>query len=628
MALCDTNGGMLPSQPHRRRGLTTEGANQAATGTAVDNAGNSATDPAKVSIDKTLPTISSARDRAPNGNGWYKADVIVTFTCGDALSGVATCSTAQTVGEGANQSATGSVTDAAGNSASTTNSGINVDKTAPTITGAPTTSPNADGWYNGNVTIHWTCSDALSGIQGTCPADSVITGSGSALTASASVSDKAGNTTLATSAPVKIDRLAPVTASDAPATWQNADVTVSFSAVDDLSGVKTTFITVNGGSPQAGTSITISAEGTTTLGFWSADFAGNVELAHSVSVMIDKTKPTIVGSRTPAANANGWNNSDVGVNFSCSDELNGSGIASCDGSTTLTDEGANQSVTGTATDVAGNGESATVSGISIDKTAPELAGAPTTSPNGNGWYNGDVTIDWTCSDALSGIDGACPPDDTISSEGTGLTAAAAVSDRSGNATNATSTPAVNIDRTAPVTVATAPPAWNNTDVTVDLSASDSLSGVAATYWSLDGGTQHTGTSVPVTAEGDHTLSFHSVDNADNAETTQTIHVRIDKTAPTIGHTQSPLANLSGWNKTNVTVTFSCSDALSGIASCTTPQTITTEGLSQPVTGTALDNAGNSATDPATVSIDKTKPTISSRATARRTPTAGTTPASR
>ena len=48
-------------------------------------------------------------------------------------------------------------------------SGINVDETPPTLTGAPTTAPNANGWYDGPVTIHWTCSDALSGIAGRLP---------------------------------------------------------------------------------------------------------------------------------------------------------------------------------------------------------------------------------------------------------------------------------------------------------------------------------------------------------------------------------------------------------------------------------------------------------------------------
>jgi hypothetical protein len=590
--------------------VTTEGANQAVTGTATDNAVNTATDPAHVSIDKTKPTITAARDRAANANGWYKADVTVTYTCADALSGVATCTAPQTFGEGAAQTASGTVTDAAGNSASVSDSPINVDETAPTITGAPTTAPNSDGWYNANVTIHWTCSDPLSGLATACPPDTVLTGGGASVTATASVTDKAGNTTLGTSAPVKIDRLPPSTTSDAPSTWQNSNVTLHFSAVDDLSGVKTTYFTVNGGPTLQGSGVVISAEGTSVVQFWSEDHAGNVELPHTVAVMIDKTKPTITGTRTPAANANGWNNTDVGVNFACSDEVGGSGIASCDGSTTLTNESANQSVDGTATDVAGNSKSTTVSGISIDKTAPSLAGGPTTSPNGNDWYNDDVAIHWTCGDALSGIDGSCPADDTITGEGSGLTTSAAVSDQAGNTTNATSNPAVNIDRTAPVTSATAPPAWNSTDVTVALSASDALSGVAATHWSLDGGATQTGASVPVSTEGDHTLAFWSVDKADNVETTQSIHVKIDKTSPTIGHTQAPDANANGWNKTDVTVTFACTDALSGIASCTAPQTVTTEGQNQTVTGTATDNAGNSNTDPASVSIDKTKPTIS------------------
>ncbi len=327
----------------------------------------------------------------------------------------------------------------------------------------------------------------------------------------------------------------------------------------------------------------------------------------TASFVLDNTNPTITGSRTPAANANGWNNTNVGVNFVCND--GGSGIASCTGPTTLTADGANQSVTGTATDAAGNSASTSVTAISIDKTPPTISGAPTSAPNGAGWYQGNVTIHWTCADALSGLAAACPANSTISGEGSALTSSASVSDRAGNTTNATSSPAVKIDRTAPVTTASAVPVWNNTDMTVALTASDALSGVAATHWALDGGTDHTGTSVPVTTEGDHTLSFFSVDNAGNTESTQTIHVRIDKTPPTIGHTQAPAANGNGWNNTNVTVTFTCADALSGIASCTTPKTVTTEGQNQPATGTATDNAGNTATDPATVSIDKTKPTI-------------------
>ena len=246
--------------------------------------------------------------------------------------------------------------------------------------------------------------------------------------------------------------------------------------------------------------------------------------------------------------------------------------------------------------------------VKLDSSPPSLSGSPTTSPNADGWYSGDVTIHWTCSDTISGIDGACPADSTIPGEGNGLTAGASVSDKAGNTTTASSSP-VNIDRTAPVTTAGALPVWNNTDVTVTLSPSDNLSGLAATRYTIDGGSVQTGTSIPFSAEGSYSLEFWSVDKAGNEEGHHTVLVKIDKTPPTITHTQLPLANGKGWNNTDVTVTFTCDDALSGIFSCTDPQTVSTEGSLQPVTGTAVDNAGNSATDPATVSIDATDPTI-------------------
>jgi hypothetical protein len=139
-----------------------------------------------------------------------------------------------------------------------------------------------------------------------------------------------------------------------------------------------------------------------------------------------------------------------------------------------------------------------------------------------------------------------------------------------------------------------------------------------TYWQLDGGSVDTGTSVPIDAEGDHILAFWSVDAAGNSEQTNTIHVRIDKTAPTITHTLAPAPNAAGWNTTSVTVTFSCGDALSGIAVCTPAQALTADGVVD-VAGKAVDNAGTATTDTAHVQIDKTPPTIAG--TADRAPNA-------
>src|SRR5262249_33667573 len=158
-------------------------------------------------------------------------------------------------------------------------------------------------------------------------------------------------------------------------------------------------------------------------------------------------------------------------------------------------------------------------------------------------------------------------DSTITGEGIGLTASASVKDNADNQTDASS-PAVKIDRHAPNTNISAPSEWTNADATVSLSAADNLSDVKATYFSLDGAAPEIGTSIDISAEGIHTIQFWSEDNAGNVESVQTAQVKIDKTAPTINHTQAPPANAHGWNNGDVTVSFICNDSDAGIASCT------------------------------------------------------------
>src|SRR5204863_326724 len=141
------------------------------------------------------------------------------------------------------------------------------------------------------------------------------------------------------------------------------------------------------------------------------DLAGNTTSFTVSAINIDKTEPTISAVRTDA-NANGWNNGDVAVTFSGSDDL--SGVDSIIGDTTVTTEGANQEVTGTVTDLAGNSTSFTVSAINIDNTAPTIS-AVRTDANANGWNNGDVAVTFSGSDDLSGVDSIIG-DATVSSE--------------------------------------------------------------------------------------------------------------------------------------------------------------------------------------------------------------------
>jgi hypothetical protein len=603
--------------------VTTEGHQVPVPGHAEDEAGNTADDPATVSIDKTDPTIVGAPDREPNGHGWYDAPVTVSFSCADQdlLSGVASCSAPVTRGEGAAQSADGTAEDAAGNSASATVDGLNVDVTAPTLSGRATTEPNAAGWYRSDVPVEWTCGDALSGLEGDCPGVSTVKGEGADLSATTTVRDLAGNSTTAAVTGLKIDRSAPRTtaslrAVDSANGWYGSGVTVTLVPTDTLSQVASTWYRVDGGTAKAYTvPFTQGLEGVHTVTFWSVDNAGNVEDetadANTVTVRVDTTAPGVTGSRTPAGNAFGWNNGPVTVSFTC-DDTDGSGVASCTDPTTLSAEGAGQAVTGHAVDNVGNSSSATVEDVDIDLTNPSLAGTATTDPNGNGWYRGDVVVHWTCSDALSGIDGDCPADSTVSGEGVDLSASRSVSDKAGNATTAT-VAGLHVDRTGPVTTVSAPSGWQQHGVTLDVTATDNLSGVASTWYTVNGGQPQKGNAISLTADGTYSLSFWSVDGAGNEGVHGTGTVQVDQTAPTITHTITPQPNAALWNNADATVHFVCDDATSGVKSCTSDSVVTQEAAGTQVVGTAVDVAGNSSSDTATVNLDKSKPTVSGAA---------------
>lgn len=121
--------------------------------------------------DTTAPEITSSATSggaAYAAGSWTNQDVTVHFDCTDTGSGVASVTGGRTVGEGAGQSVTGTCTDAAGNSASTTFSDIHVDRTAPTVGYAG----NA-GSYTADqqVTISCSAGDALSGVASSTCAD-------------------------------------------------------------------------------------------------------------------------------------------------------------------------------------------------------------------------------------------------------------------------------------------------------------------------------------------------------------------------------------------------------------------------------------------------------------------------
>ena len=145
-------------------------------------------------------------------------------------------------------------------------------------------------------------------------------------------------------------------------------------------------------------------------------------------------------------------------------------------------------------------------------------------------------------------------------------------------------------------------------------ASIKVNGIPAT---LSDGT-FTATGVPL-VEGENTVTAMATDPAGNVGTAS-IQVALDTTTlPTITATVTPAPNAAGWNNTDVTVSFDCQDADSGIATCTDPVVVSTEAANQTITGTGTDQAGNTATTSVVVNLDKTAPSV-----AINSPTDGTT----
>ncbi|GIW20286.1 MAG: hypothetical protein KatS3mg065_0582 [Chloroflexota bacterium] len=191
-----------------------EGEDQSHTGTAVDNAGNSATaSVSDVDVDLTAPTISAALDRSPDGTtGWYNLATgapTVTYTCTDATSGIASCTDPYTFGEGEDQSHTGTAVDNAGNSATASVSDVDVDLTAPTITySGQNPAPNANGWNNSPVTLSWSCTDATAGPVSATVSETIST-EGANQSATGTCTDSAGNTASDTQSGINIDLTPP-----------------------------------------------------------------------------------------------------------------------------------------------------------------------------------------------------------------------------------------------------------------------------------------------------------------------------------------------------------------------------------------------------------------------------------
>ncbi len=114
-------------------------------------------------------------------------------------------------------------------------------------------------------------------------------------------------------------------------------------------------------------------------------------------------------------------------------------------------------------------------------------------------------------------------------------------------------------------------------------------------------------------EGSSRLDFWANTTYGDQSAAQNLSFRVDTVPPSVSLSPSGTMGGGGWYRSNVTVSGSGSDAVSGLAgvslSCgSNPCTITADGT-HTITAAATDNAGNTANTSVTVRKDTTPPTI-------------------
>ena len=407
----------------------------------------------------------------------------------------------------------------------------------PTITGsaknADLSAYAPDTWTKQNVTVHFTCADAI-GVT-SCTADQTISTEGITPAVNGSVLSTRGVTVNATFGPVKIDKTAPTVAVTSPADgstiYVGTPLNASFTCIDGGSGVDSCV-----GTPDDDEDIDTSTPGPKTLEVRTSDRAGNAftkTVNYSVvAVPIPTISATavIAGTTTPYV-AGTWTKQNVTVHFICADTVDPA--PTCPADVTVSAEGTTTAVPGTATNNLGSSATTSFGPIRIDKVAPTIAfTAPT--PSASYTAGAAIAAAYTCSDAGSGI-GTCVG--TVAS-GQPLDTAAV--------------------GPKPFTVTATDTAGNTTTQIVTYNVTPvPLPTITASAKNADGSTYVAGT----------------------------------------------------WTKQSVTVHFTCADAV-GVATCTADQTVTAEGTTATVTGTALSTRGaTSSTTFGPITIDKTAPTL-------------------
>lgn len=216
---------------------------------------------------------------------------------------------------------------------------ITIDRTPPVVSGTLNPLPNAQGWNNTNVTVHFEATDNLSGVTSVDP-DVILTSEGKDQAVTGYAKDQAGNIGSQTVV-VSIDKTAPVISLSPLNSPTNQNVNLSYSVSDNFTGSNEIIVTGDN-SPYVN-------DGDYNVTLTAKDKADN-SATSTVSFSIDKTPPLIIIT-SPSEGAI-FEEPEVVLQGTVD------GVAFSQ-TLTLTQEGSN-TLTKTSTDSAGNTSSASV----------------------------------------------------------------------------------------------------------------------------------------------------------------------------------------------------------------------------------------------------------------------------
>lgn len=199
----------------------------------------------------------------------------------------------------------------------------------------------------------------------------------------------------------------------------------------------------------------------------------------------------------------------------------------------------------TATDDAVNANTATGASVTVDTVSPTvIADIPTyltgtedvTSIFTPGEDTESTVYEYNSGNGWTEISSPSNFDTTNLADGS-VDLRATVTDDAGNQDSVSGT--TTVDNTAPETTDDAPSGWQSSQVTVGLTPSDDTSGVSTTYYcaNQDSSTACSptteGTSLTLSADGEHYIRYYSVDNAGNEEPVKEAVVKIDQESPIV-----------------------------------------------------------------------------------------------